>query len=143
MNLEELKKIRKENFIAHKKKKKAYYLKKKFEKKAKESKSVAIDYEKELSGDNFFSKIKEIARIQKEHVDTRKDRIIAKLAEYKSKKQEYYKEHREKRLEYDKAYRDAKKEELKDYRKKYYEENKDKILQKQKEARKAKSSDGK
>lgn len=143
MNLEELKKIRKENFSAHKKKKREYYLKKKLEKKAQESKSVAIDYEKELSGENFFSKIKEIARIQKEHVDSRKDRIIAKLAEYKTRKQEYYKEHREKRLDYDKAYREAKKEELKEYRKQYYEQNKEKILAKQKEARQLKSSDGK
>jgi len=143
MNLEEIKKIRKENFLSHKKKKREYYLKKKLEKRSQETKSVAIDYEDELSGDNFFAKIKEIAKKQKAHVDSRKDQIVAKLQEYKLKKQEYYQENKNKRLEYDKAYREEKKEELKKYRKQYYEDNKEKILKKQKEARKVKSLNGK
>jgi len=143
MNLEELKKIRQENFLSHKKKKREYYLRKKLEKRSQESKSVSIDYEEELSGDNFFSKIKEIAKKQKAHVDSRKEQIVAKLQEYKLKKQEYYQENKNKRLEYDKAYREEKKEKLKLYRKKYYEDNKEKILKKQKEARQIKSSDGK
>jgi len=49
MTLEELKKLRKENFLAHKKKKKEYYLKSKIAKKE-------IDYEAELNNLNFFLK---------------------------------------------------------------------------------------
>lgn len=137
MNLEELKKIRQQNFLAHKKKKRAYYLKKKQEK---ETKKVIYDYAKDLSDDNFALKIKEIAKLQKGHLDDRKEIIIEKLNEYKKRKQEYYLENKEKRLEYDKKYREEKKEELKRYRKEYYQKNKEKILQKQKEKR-AKTQD--
>lgn len=139
MDLEELKRIRKENFTAHKKKKREYYLKKKLEKQASsDHNKITYDYEEELSGDNFDLKIKEIIRQQKQHVDSRKEKIIKKINDYKKNKQNYYQENRDKRLEYDKEYRDKKKEELKAYRKKYYEENKEKILAKQKEKRKSK-----
>ena len=74
MNLDELKRIRKENILAHKKKKKEYYLKKKIIKKE-------IDYESELSGENFFTKIREIAHNQKVYLDDRKELIISKLNE--------------------------------------------------------------
>ncbi len=136
MDLEELKRIRQENFSSHKKKKREYYLKNKLAKQAKnKSEHKEYDYEKELSGDNFDLKIKEIIKQQKEHVDSRKDKIIAKINDYKKQKQEYYQQNRDKRLEYDKDYREKKKEELRAYRKRYYEENKEKILQKQREKR--------
>jgi hypothetical protein len=144
MDLEELKRIRKENILNHKKKKKEYYLKKKLEQKV----SVGtikpeIDYEKELRGDFFAQTIKEIAKKQKSHVDSRKEKIIEKLVAYKEQKQKYYEENKEKRLQYDKVYRDKKRDELKTYRKEYYEQNREKILQKQKEKRKLKSLNGK
>lgn len=145
MDLEELKRIRKENILNHKKKKKEYYLKKKLEQKLAIGAVVKpeIDYEKELRGDFFAQTIKEIAKKQKSHVDSRKEKIIEKLVAYKEQKQKYYEENREKRLQYDKVYRDKKKEELKAYRKEYYEKNREKILEKQKEKRKLKSSNGK
>ena len=104
MNLDELKRIRKENILAHKKKKKEYYLKKKIIKKE-------IDYESELSGENFFTKIREITHNQKVYLDDRKELIISKLNEYKNTNKEY---------------REKKKEELKAYRKEYYKKLKDK-----------------
>ena len=127
MKLEELKKLREQKKIEHKKKKKAYYLKSKAKK--------AIDYEDELKNDNFALKIKEIAKAQKLHVDNRLALIIAKMDEYKKNKQEYYLENKDKRLEYDKQYREQKKEELKEYRRNYYQKNRSKILKRQKENR--------
>ncbi len=143
MDLEELKRIRKANILAHKKKKKAYYLKKKLEKSNATAVSKAIDYEKELFSGDFASKMQSIAKKQKGYVDDRKDIIISKMTEYREKKQQYYQENKKIRLEYDKAYRENKKEDLKEYRKEYYKKNKDKILAKQKEARKLKVTDGK
>ena len=138
MDLEELKRIRKANIIAHKQKKKAYYLKKKLEKMPSEKKYEAIDYEEELFSGNFTKKIKEIARKQKTYVDDRKEIINSKIEEYREKKQKYYLENKEQRLEYDKAYREKKKEDLKAYRKEYYQKNKDKILARQKLSRQKK-----
>lgn len=140
MDLEELKKLRKENFLDHKKRKREYYLKKKLEssianKNLDKPHRDAINYENELQEDGFLAKLKEIAKKQKAHVDSRKDIIIAKLQEYSERKQQYYQENKDKRLEYDKEYRETKKEELRNYRKEYYQKNKDKILQKQKESR--------
>lgn len=139
MDLDELKRLREENFSAHKKKKREYYLKNKLAKQlSNENKTPrkVYDYEKELSGEDFNLKIKSIIKQQKEHVDSRKDKIIAKIQEYKEKKKEYYLENKEKRLQYDKDYREEKKEDLKEYRRRYYQENKEKILAKQKEKRK-------
>ncbi len=146
MDLTELKRIRKENILNHKKKKKEYYLKKKLEQKMSSSGNsikLEFDYEKELQGNIFAQTIKEIAKKQKTHVDSRKDKIIEKLLAYKEQKQNYYKENREKRLQYDKDYRDKKRDELKEYRKEYYEKNRERILEKQKEKRKLKSLNGK
>jgi len=131
MDLDDLKKLREENFLAHKKKKRDYYLKNK----AKKTKKKVIDYEKELNSGNFTENIKKIAKAQKAHIDDRKELILAKMNEYKKKKKDYYKVNKEKRLEYDKEYREKKKEELKEYRKNYYQKNKEKILAKQKERR--------
>lgn len=142
MNLDELKKIRKANIKAHKEKKKAYYLKKKLEKTPKEKQSKLIDYEKELFSGNFAQKIKEIIHKQKVYVDDREDIIKAKIQEYRDKKQQYYLQNKQERLQYDKEYREKKKETLKAYRKEYYQKNKKKILAKQKETRKAKVSNG-
>lgn len=127
MNLEELKKLRSENFLAHKKKKQEYYLKKKTQSEFKK----VVDYEKEFEGDDFLKKIKEIAHTQKLYMDDRKDIIIKKLDEYKEYKKEYYDKNREKRLEYNKEYREKKKEELKEYRKEYYKRQKQYKLQKE------------
>ncbi len=124
MNLDELKKLRESNFLAHKKKKKEYYLKSK----AKKAPREIINYENELSDINFIAKIKEIAKAQKAHIDDRKELIKKKIAEYSDKKREYYEENKEKRLEYDKEYRERKKEELKAYRREYYKKNKEKTL---------------
>lgn len=136
MDLEELKKLREKKFQEHKAKKRQYYLKKKLEKQREKSKKRAfIDYENELKLDGFDQKIKDIAKKQKIHIDERKDQITAKLEEYRLKKQEYYQRNKEKRLEYDKAYRERKKEELKEYRRQYYLKNKEKILQRQREKR--------
>ncbi len=142
MDLEELKRIRKANIKAHKEKKKAYYLKKKLEKMPKVIPSDAIDYEQELFSGNFSRKIQEIAKKQKIYVDDRKDIITAKIQEYREKKQQYYLEHKKQRLEYDKLYREKKKEDLKSYRQEYYKKNKKKILAKQKESREAKGKNG-
>ena len=114
MNLEELKKLREEKALSHKKKKREYYLKKKIQVKK------IYDYELELNENNFSKKIKEIVKVQKNYLDDRKEAIISKLADYKNKKKEYYELNKEKRLEYNKEYREKKKEELKEYRKKYY-----------------------
>ena len=120
MNLEELKKLRQEKFLAHKKKKREYYLKKK------ETEVRKIyDYDSELSDNNFTLKIREIIKAQKNYLDNRKDIIISKLNDYKNKKKEYYELNKEKRLEYDKEYREKKKEELKEYRKEYYKKLKE------------------
>lgn len=140
MDLEELKKLREERLQAHKKKKREYYLKNKTQNKIKEKRAV-IDYAKDLNDLNFSAKIKEIAKAQKQHVDSRKDLIVAKINEYKNMKKEYYEENKDKRLEYDKEYREKKKEELKEYRKEYYKKNKEKILAKQREKRKLQKSE--
>ena len=124
MKLEELKKIREKNFLKYKNKKKEYYLKRKVQNKF-NSKNF-IDYEAELSGVNFKEKIKQIVKNQKEYIDNRVDKIILKIEEYKLQKHNYYKSNKKKRLDYDKEYREAKKDELKKYRKKYYERNKTK-----------------
>ncbi len=94
-----------------------------------------FDYEKELQGDIFAQTIKDIAKKQKGYIDTRKDNIMQKLEAYKEQKQKYYEANKEKRLQYDKEYRDKKREQLKEYRKEYYEKNKDIILQRQREKR--------
>ncbi|CAM3958150.1 hypothetical protein ARCL110784_09860 [Arcobacter cloacae] len=120
MNLDELRKVRKENLLAHKKKKREYYLKSKFKKKV-------INYEDELNDINFLSKIKEIAHNQKLYVDGRMDSIKKKLKEYQEFKKEYYKQNKEKILEYNKEYRERKKEELREYRRDYYKKLKIKI----------------
>ncbi len=122
MNLEELKKLREEKFLAHKKKKREYYLKKKPEVKK------IYDYDKELNDENFNLRIKEIIKVQKSYLDNRKDIIVSKLNDYKEKKKEYYEMNKEKRLEYDKDYREKKKEELKEYRKEYYRKIKENKL---------------
>ena len=114
MDLKELKKLREEKFLAHKIKKKRYYLNKKQEVKK------VFDYEAELNNENFALKIKEIIKAQKNYLDDRKEKIISKLNDYKDKKKEYYELNKEKRLEYDKEYREKRKEELKEYRKEYY-----------------------
>ena len=113
MNLEELKKRREANFLAHKNKKRAYYQKSKTIKQE-------FDYEAELKDDNFLAKIKEIVHKQKEYVDSRNESIIRKIEDYKESKKEYYEQNKEKRLKYDKEYREKRKEELKVYRKEYY-----------------------
>ncbi|MEA3383947.1 MAG: hypothetical protein U9Q20_04620 [Campylobacterota bacterium] len=137
MNLDELKKRREANILAHKKKKKAYYLKTKLLKSQKENsqKVESINYEVELFGGNFALKLKEIAKKQKQHMDSREDIIKQKILEYREKKKNYYNDNKEQRLEYDKEYREQKKEKLKEYRKEYYRKNKEKILAKQKENR--------
>ena len=114
MDLKELKKLREEKFLAHKMKKKRYYLNKKQEVKK------IFDYELELNDENFALKIKEIIKAQKNYLDDRKEKIISKLNDYRDKKKEYYELNKEKRLEYDKEYREKRKEELKEYRKEYY-----------------------
>ncbi len=136
MDLIELKKIRESKILEHKRKKRAYYLKAKMQKKQSLTKKInSIDYEVELFGGNFASKLKEIAKKQKLHIESREEIIKKKILEYKNKKQQYYNEHKETRLEYDKVYRDKKKEKLKEYRKEYYKQNKEKILAQQKENR--------
>lgn len=119
MNLDELKKVRKENFLAHKKKKREYYLKSKASK-------IEIDYAAELNSSNFLEKIKEIAHKQKEYIDGRKDAIVTKMNQYKELKKEYYEQNKDKRLEYDKEYREKKRDELKAYRQEYYKKLKQK-----------------
>lgn len=125
MNLEELKKLRQEKSLAHKKKKREYYLKKKNEI------QKVYDYDLELNDDNFLTKIKEIAKAQKIYLDDRKSIIISKLNDYRNKKKEYYELNKEKRLEYDKEYREKKKEELREYRKNYYKKLKENKLYKE------------
>ncbi len=120
MSLEELKKLRQEKFLAHKKKKREYYLKKK------ETEVRKIyDYDNELNNENFSLKIKEIIKAQKNYLDNRKDIIITKMNDYKERKKEYYELNKEKRLEYDKEYREKRKEELKQYRREYYKKIKE------------------
>lgn len=122
MNLEELKKLREEKALIHKKKKREYYLKKKVQEKK------VYDYELELNEKDFNLKIKEIIKAQKNYLDNRKDAIISKLNDYKNKKKEYYELNKEKRLEYDKEYRQKRKEKLKEYRKEYYKRLKENKL---------------
>ena len=119
MNLEELKKLREEKFLAHKRKKREYYLKRK------QVVKKVYDYDTELNDENFKLKIKEIIKAQKIYLDDRKDTIISKLNDYRDKKREYYELNKEKRLEYDKEYREKRKEELKEYRKEYYKKLKE------------------
>lgn len=128
MDLNELKKLRQEKILAHKRKKREYYLKNKQKKIVRKE----IDYSKELDDEHFAQKIKDIAKAQKQHVDNRKLLITQKINDYKSKKREYYEENKEKRLEYDKEYREKKKEQLREYRREYYQRNKEKNLTKQK-----------
>ncbi|MEA3498788.1 MAG: hypothetical protein U9R16_07010 [Campylobacterota bacterium] len=136
MDLKELKKRREENLLAHKKKKRAYYIKTKLKNREQNvEKFGSIDYEVELFGGNFANKLKEIAKKQREHIESREDIIKKKILEYKEKKQDYYTQHKEKRLEYDKEYREKKKEKLKEYRKEYYRQNRESILAKQKQNR--------
>ena len=59
MNLEELKKLREEKFLAHKRKKRKYYLKRK------EVVKKVYDYDTELNDENFKLKIKEIIKTKK------------------------------------------------------------------------------
>ncbi|QKF82916.1 hypothetical protein [Halarcobacter ebronensis] len=139
VDFEKLKKLRDTNFAKHKKKKREYYLKSKEKNSNTKYKNYKeIDYSQELNNENFAANIKLIAKKQKAHVDDRKEQILLKIEEYKEKKQNYYKTNRNKRLEYDKNYREKRKEELKEYRKEYYRKNKEKILEKQKEKRREK-----
>ena len=136
MNLAELKKIREEKLLEHKRKKRAYYLKSKMQKEQNDMKKIdSIDYEAELFGGNFTEKLRDIAKKQKLHMESRQEIIGAKIQEYRSKKKQYYAQNKEDRLEYDKEYRDKKKEKLKKYRKEYYKKNKEKILEQQKQNR--------
>jgi len=136
MDLTELKKRREAKLLEHKRKKRAYYLKSKMNKKQNEVKKInSIDYEVELFSGNFAEKLKDIAKKQKQHIESREEIISKKIHEYRLKKQKYYEEHKETRLEYDKEYRDKKKEKLKEYRKEYYRKNKEKILMQQKQNR--------
>jgi hypothetical protein len=136
MDLSELKKRREAKLLEHKRKKRAYYLKSKINKKQNDIKRInSIDYEVELFGGNFAEKLRDIARKQKLHIQSREEVIKKKIEEYRTKKQKYYEENKEIRLEYDKEYRDKKKEKLKEYRKEYYRQNKDKILEQQKQNR--------
>ena len=116
MDLNELKHLREEKLLEHKRKKRAYYLKSKMQKKQKRAQKVAasIDYEVELFGGNFADKLKEIAKKQMLHVQSREDVIKNKIDEYKKKKKEYYKKNREKILEQQKANRLKKKMDTKD-----------------------------
>lgn len=133
LNLNELKKLREENFKRHKNKKREYYLKSKQKEPQNRYKNYeAIDYEKELNSENFSENIKLIAKKQKEHIDNRKEQIVKKIEEYREKKQIYYKQNKNDRLQYDKEYREKKKEKLKEYRREYYRKNREKILAKQK-----------
>jgi hypothetical protein len=133
MDLQELKKRREEKILEHKRKKRAYYLKSKMQKKQNDVVKVkSIDYELELFGGNFASKLKEIVQKQKAHMVSREEIISKKIDQYRKQKQKYYEEHKDTRLEYDKAYRDKKREKLKEYRKEYYKKNKEKILAQQK-----------
>ena len=118
MKLEELKKLREEKFLAHKKKKREYYLKKKEVKKV-------YDYEEELNNENFSLKIREIIKAQKNYLDNRKDIIISKWNDYKNKKKEYYELNKERILAYDNKYRETSVEEVKEYRKEYYKKIKE------------------
>jgi len=137
MDLAELKKIREEKLLEHKRKKRAYYLKSKMQKKQAEAakKVHSVDYEVELFGGNFAEKLKEIAKKQKLHIQSREEIIKNKIEEYKNKKQQYYNKNKKTRLEYDKEYRDKQKEKLKEYRKEYYRKNREKILEQQKQNR--------
>ena len=90
MNLEELKRLREEKVKEHKQKKRAYYLKSKLQKnndtsKAKKEVSKAINYEVELFGGDLSLKLKEIAKKQRQHVESREDIIKHKLQEYQLK----------------------------------------------------------
>lgn len=136
MDLTELKKRREAKILEHKQKKRAYYLKSKILKEQNEvTKINSIDYEIELFGGNFAEKLKDIAKKQKKHIESREVLINQKIQEYRDKKQTYYKKNKEIRLEYDKDYRDKKKKQLKEYRKEYYRKNKEKILEQQKQNR--------
>lgn len=138
MDLAELKKRREDNLKAHKKKKRAYYLKSKLQKKDTkllDQKPDKIDYEVELFGGSFAQKLKEIAKKQKAHIESREEIIKLKIKEYQDKKHNYYLKNKNERLEYDKEYREKKKEKLREYRKEYYRKNKERILAKQKEHR--------
>lgn len=137
MDLEKLKRVREENFLKHKKKKRQYYLKSKNKSNVAKYKNYQeIDYSDELSDENFLKNMKLIAKKQRSHIDSRIAQITKKIKAYKKKKKEYYEENKEERLNYDKEYREKKKEKLKEYRKEYYRKNKEKILAKQKEKRK-------
>lgn len=136
MDLEKLKRLREENFLKHKKKKRAYYLKSKNkEAKPKYKNYKEIDYSKELNDENFLANMKLIAKKQKGHIDNRIEQITKKIKVYKKQKKEYYEENKKERLNYDKEYRERKKEQLKEYRREYYRKNREKILAKQKEKR--------
>ncbi len=138
-NLQELKRIREENFKKHKNKKREYYLKSKDKNSTPKYKSYKeVNYSEELNDENFVKNIKLIAKKQKSHMENREVQILEKMLEYKKKKQKYYKNNKERRLEYDKEYREKRKEELKRYRREYYRKNREKILQQQKEKRLAK-----
>lgn len=136
MDLVELKKRREEKIREHKLKKRAYYLKSKIQKEQKNIQKVSlVNYEVELFGGDLTQKLRDIAKKQRLHMDSREKIIKQKFEEYRNKKQQYYEANKEIRLEYDKEYRDKKKEKLKEYRKEYYRKNKEKILKLQKENR--------
>lgn len=139
MDINELKKIRHQNFIDHKKKKRDYYLKSKGNKKKSYKNPInlskSIDFDNDLNNENFLNTIKKIAKAQKNHIDLRKDLIKEKIKEYKNNKKSYYEKNKEKRLNYNKVYREEKKEKLKQYRKDYYQKNKEKLLEQQRKRR--------
>jgi len=80
MDLDELKRRREANLLAHKKKKKAYYLKTKLQnRKTDLTKIASVDYEIELFSGDFARKLKEIAQKQKKHIESREDIIKQKI----------------------------------------------------------------
>ena len=91
-----------------------------------------IDYEDELKDDGFLKKMQEIVKSQRLYMDSRQETIKKKIEEYQILKRDYYEQNKEKRLEYDREYRERKKEQLKTYRQKYYEKQKEKKLEEEK-----------
>jgi hypothetical protein len=85
-----------------------------------------------LKDDGFLKKMQEIVKSQRLYMDSRQETIKKKIEEYQILKRDYYEQNKEKRLEYDREYRERKKEQLKAYRQKYYEKQKEKKLEEEK-----------
>ena len=73
--------------------------------------------------------MQEIVKSQRLYMDSRQETIKKKIEEYQILTSDYYEQTKEKRLEYDREYRERKKEQLKAYRQKYYEKQKEKKLE--------------